>query len=171
MDRADKSQNPVRKFTILVAEDDDGDFFILQRAVAKAKFSHPIFRSPDGQSAIDYLAGSNPFSDRLAYPFPSLFILDLKMPLKHGFEVLRWLRNESPTCCRLLPTLLLSSSNHPDDVELGYQLGANAFLTKPTSTDDLVSMISSIDAFWVNHNSASNRRLDGRLMAAGGALA
>ena len=156
----------MKKFVVLVAEDDDGDYFLFQRAVTKASFAHPMFRVTDGQAAVDYLAGSNPFSDRLAYPFPSLLLLDLKMPLKHGFDVLRWLRTEAPVNCRLLPTLLLSSSNRPDDVELGYQLGANGFLTKPTSTEGLVDMIRSIEAYWVNHNSFSDRRSDGQLAVA-----
>ena len=150
----------MKKFVVLVAEDDDGDFFVFQRAITKAGFHHPVFRVTDGQGAEDYLAGSNPFSDRFAYPFPSLLLLDLKMPVKHGFDVLRWLRTEAPVHCRLLPTLLLSSSSRPDDVELGYQLGANGFLTKPTSTEGMVGMIQAIAAFWVNYNSFSDRQSD-----------
>jgi CheY-like chemotaxis protein len=146
----------MKKFVMLVAEDDDGDFFILQRALLKAPFVHPVLRVTNGQEAIDYLAGTTPYSDRLAYPLPSLFLLDLKMPLKHGFDVLRWLRTESPITIRLLPTLILSSSGRREDVELGYQLGANAFLTKPTTVEAMVEMMRSIEAFWINQNCFSD---------------
>lgn len=107
---------------------------------------------------MDYLAGTSPFSDREAYPFPFLLLLDLKMPLKHGCDVLRWIRTEAPATVRLLPTLLLSSSSRAEDVELGYQFGANAFLTKPTTVEAMVAMVRAIESFWINQNCFSDRR-------------
>ena len=148
----------MKNFVVLVAEDDDGDYFILERAFKKAQFTHPVFRATDGQSAVDYLAGGNPYSDRQAYPFPSLLLLDLKMPLKHGFDVLRWIRTEAPATVRLLPTILFSSSSRPEDVERGYQLGANGFLTKATTVEAMVETIRAIESFWINQNCFSDRR-------------
>jgi CheY-like chemotaxis protein len=148
----------MKRFGVLVAEDDDGDFFILQRALKKAQFKHPVFRATNGQETVDYLAGVTPYSDRLAYPLPSLLLLDLKMPLKHGFDVLRWIRTQAPATVRLLPTLVLSSSSRVDDVELAYQLGANAFLTKPTTIESMVQTVRAIEDFWVAQNCFSDRR-------------
>ena len=147
----------MKQFAVLVAEDDDGDYFIFERALKKAPFTQPVFRVRDGQTAVDYLAGGTPYSDRVTHPFPSLLLLDLKMPLKHGFDVLRWLRTEAPTTARLLPTIVLSSSNRCEDVERAYQLGANGFLTKATTVEGMVEMVRSIESFWVNQNCFSDR--------------
>ena len=142
----------MKGYSVLVAEDDDSDFFILQRAIQKANFEPPVFRVTEGQQAVDYLAGMTPYSDRIAYPTPSLLLLDLKMPLRHGFDVLRWIRLEAPPAVRLLPTVLLSSSSRIDDVELGYRLGANAFLTKPATVESMIEMMRAIEAFWIRQN-------------------
>ena len=136
----------------MVAEDDDGDYFLLERSLKKSHFECPIFRATNGQEVVDLLAGVSPYSDRTAYPFPSLLLLDLKMPLRHGFDVLRWMRTESPAAVRLLPTLLLSSSSRTADVELGYQLGANGFLTKPTTVEAMVEMVKAVEAYWIKQN-------------------
>ena len=73
---------------ILIAEDDDNDFFLLDRAVKKASIHNPLHRVVNGQEVINYLSGITPYSDRTAYPFPYLVLLDLKLPLLHGFDVL-----------------------------------------------------------------------------------
>jgi DNA-binding response OmpR family regulator len=138
--------------TILIAEDDDGDYFILQRALLKAQFTNPVHRVTNGQEAVDYLVGANPYSDRMKYPMPTLLLLDLKMPIKHGFDVLRWIRQEAPTPTGLLPTIIFSSTSRTEDVDLGFKLGANGFLTKPTTMVAMVETIRAIDAYWIKLN-------------------
>jgi CheY-like chemotaxis protein len=68
------------------------------------------------------------------------------MPCMDGFDVLRWMRENSERA--VIPTIVLSSSNSPDDVKAAYQLGANAYLVKPTRFDDLQEMLTRAYQFW-----------------------
>ena len=86
---------------VLIAEDDPGDVFLLQRAFSTAGVSASLHFVRDGQEAIDYLGGEASFADRTAYPLPELMLLDLKMPRLNGFDVLEWLRKQ-PGLRRLL---------------------------------------------------------------------
>jgi CheY-like chemotaxis protein len=114
--------------TILYAEDDSNDVFLLTRALRKLGFQNPIQHVQDGAVAISYLTGSNGFSDRTKYPLPSVLLLDLKMPVKDGFEVLEWLR--SHPAFEKLPVVVLSSSDLGEDKGKAQELGATAYLTK-----------------------------------------
>lgn len=117
--------------TVLIAEDDDNDFLFLERALTVEKFEAKIHRACDGVEAIDYLAGNGHFANRKACPFPDLMVLDLKMPRKNGFDVLAWLRKFSISPHP--PVVVFSSSQELKDVENAYQLGAWAYLVKPSS--------------------------------------
>src|SRR6266404_3606360 len=81
--------------TFLLVEDDPGDVFLMQRACRKAKLINSLQIATDGQMAVDYLAGIGEFGDRTQYPIPCLVFLDLKLPYKHGFDVLKWVRTQS----------------------------------------------------------------------------
>ena len=82
----------MRSLYLLHVEDDDNDAFFVERAFANAKIDLTIHRVADGQAAIDYLAGSGKYQDREKYPLPQIMLLDLKLPLRDGFEVLEWAR-------------------------------------------------------------------------------
>jgi DNA-binding response OmpR family regulator len=135
---------------ILIVEDSPDDFFFLERSFHIAEIQTELRHVDDGQKAIDYLQGTGPFADREAHPLPSLVLLDLKLPLKHGFEVLAWLRQQSPW--RSIVVLILTSSSEDADVSKAYELGANAFLVKPTSVDRLIEIVRAVDSFWLRHN-------------------
>ncbi len=119
---------PTATHTILYAEDDSNDAFLLMRALRKLGFQDPIQHVRNGDLVISYLTGSNGFSDRQKYPLPSVLLLDLKMPVKDGFEVLEWLRAQVQF--KRLPVVVLSSSSLWQDRGRAQQLGATAFLTK-----------------------------------------
>jgi len=104
----------------------------------------------DGEQAINYLSGKGIYSNREQYPLPFLLLLDLKMPGTDGFEVLEWLRNE-PQLKRLL-VVVLTSSNLQSDVDRAYELGANSYLVKPVSFDEMVHLIQRFEAYWSEIN-------------------
>ena len=135
---------------VLLAEDDSNDVLLLQLAFREAGLRNPICVVNDGQEAIDYLSGEGKFADRNQYPFPALLILDLKMPRKTGLDVLRWLAQEDVLRC--LPTLMLSSSTHPGDIEKAYRLGVNAFVVKSPGTAQRVEFARIIRDFWLTLN-------------------
>lgn len=138
------------KFPILLAEDDENDVFFLKHAFQAADITHPVQVARDGQEAIDYLAGAGIFTDRARYPLPGLVLLDLKMPIKDGLEVLAWKREQPPVRC--LPVIVFSSSGQPGDVERAYELGANAFVRKPPSTVKRIELARLIKGFWLEFN-------------------
>lgn len=135
-----------RNFPILLAEDDENDTFFIGRALQQAGFNNPLHVSNCGVDAIRYLKAEGPYTDRQAFPFPCLLITDLKMPEMNGFELLEWLRDQ--TVCRTIPTLVLSSSNEQSDVTRAYELGANTYLMKPATTDELTRMLRLVLDYW-----------------------
>ncbi len=81
---------------------------------------------------------------------PSLVLLDLKMPKKDGFEVLKWMR-EQPEFKRLV-AVVLSTSDEPVDINRAYDLGANSFLVKTLMFTEFTELVKSLDNYWSKHN-------------------
>lgn len=133
-------------FLILVAEDDENDAFILQRALKKAGIADPVRVVVDGQQAIDYLAGMGKYQDRQQHPLPDLAIFDIKMPRKDGFDALRWTREQDHL--QDLPVMMLTSSGETCDIKKAYELGANAYLIKRAEINQLSMELGKACAFW-----------------------
>lgn len=142
---------------ILQVEDREEDVYLLKRAVQRAEVQVEIRAVIDGQQAIDYLSGRGPFADRQQFPLPYLILLDLKLPQKTGFDVLAWVRAQP--ALRTLIVIVLSSSIDEGDLEKAYQLGANAFLVKPSDLHTLVEMCRAMKLFWLTHNQPPARSL------------
>ena len=140
---------PARR-TILVADDSNDDAFFLKRAFLKAGINAPLQFVTDGRAAVEYLTGTNAYADRAAYPFPKLLLLDIKMPMMNGFDVLRWLK-QNPDLKRL-NVAMLSSSSEEQDVNLAYDLGANSYLVKPSSLDEFVQVAQALNDYWLQVN-------------------
>src|ERR1700759_4051699 len=99
---------------ILLVEDDDNDVFFFQRAVKKTEWNCRLQIARDGDQAIEYLSSDGSFSDRNAHPLPSLVLLDLNLPHKHGLEVLRWIRASAMDTA--VPVVILTSSIAERDI-------------------------------------------------------
>ena len=87
------------------------------------------------------------YENRSRYPLMALVFLDLKMPRQSGFEVLHWVR--SHPSLKSLPILVLTSSCHDMDVKRAYERGTNTCLVKPIHFEALVTMIKTIDFYWL----------------------
>jgi len=135
---------------ILLAEDDSNDVLLLERAFEKAGLNNNLRIVRDGDQAIQYLAGKGIYADRQKFPSPFLVLLDLKMPVADGFEVLQWLRNE-PEFNRLL-VVVLTSSNLQSDVDKAYELGANSYLVKPVGFEEMANLIQRFEMYWTEIN-------------------
>jgi CheY-like chemotaxis protein len=135
---------------ILLVDDDENDLFLLKYAFNQAGVTHPLVELTNGQQALDYLFGNGAYTDRRQHPPPAFLLLDLKLPIKSGFEVLRELRDE-PRFKRLV-VIVLSASGQPHDVARAYDLGANSYIVKPSGIDDLRRLAERFRAWWLELN-------------------
>jgi CheY-like chemotaxis protein len=129
--------------TVLVAEDDANDVFLLRRAFVNAELSCNLMHVPNGREAADYLRGLPPYSDRSRNPLPQLLVTDLNMPLMNGMELLFWLRGR--TELNRLPTVVLSSSGLERDRTKALALGARAYHVKPVEFSGLVALVRELN--------------------------
>jgi len=129
---------------ILMVDDSDDDRALFRVAVKKAGPAMQILEPiSDGEQAIAYLAGRNQYSDRGLFPYPELLLLDLKMPGKSGFDVLRWLNEQST---RPL-TVVLSGSDQQRDIDRAFELGADYYHVKPSELSEWVTTVRTIEGY------------------------
>jgi two-component system, response regulator len=136
--------------SILLVEDNDDDVMLTLRAFRKRNLEDRIVVKRDGREALDFLFADTRETSQQAHKLPCLILLDIKLPKLDGFDVLREIRNRHTT--RLLPVIMLSSSREHRDVELGYDLGINSYLRKPTSQENFEEMIGRIEDYWLRLN-------------------
>jgi len=131
--------------TILLVEDTEDDVFLMRRVLKKRGIVNPLQVVEDGQLAIDYLDGVGRFADRAAYPYPKYVFLDLKLPLRSGFDVLGWINNRPGLPKPFI--FVLTSSNLPSDMSKVKAMGADTYIIKPPSleTFDRLSQLFGID--------------------------
>ena|SRR5687767_7874056 len=126
--------------TILVVDDQQDDVDLLLRTFKKLGVANPINVCKSADEAIDYLG---------THELPSVMLLDLKMPEKDGFFVLRKVKTDP--ALRDLVVIVLTTSSNIGEIQLAYELGANSFLTKPLHLDEFKEMISAFHKYWIVH--------------------
>lgn len=129
----------MRANCVLVAEDNPDDAFIFQTMIKRARLPLQLHFVGDGQQAIEWLAGEGNFSDRQKFPFPDVVFLDLKMPIKTGFEVLKWLRDREEF--KDLPVNILSSSDDRRDLIQTLELGVTHYFVKSPQLLDVIEYL------------------------------
>lgn len=132
--------------TIVIAEDDDNDVTLLEKALEAICCKHTVRIVRDGQELLEYLKGNGRYADRDAFPFPSVLLIDLKMPRVSGFDVLAWLSRHPD--CSVMPTIVFSASALEDDIKRAYELGASAYFVKPMVFQNLKEVLRSMFEFW-----------------------
>ncbi len=126
--------------SIVIADDDEDDKFLLKSAFEESGIDAPLSFVDNGQELIDFL--------NKAKKLPSIILLDLNMPKKDGREALKEIK-ENPRF-RSIPILILTTSNSPEDIRNCYFLGANCFITKPSTFEGLMKAIGELNKFWFN---------------------
>jgi CheY-like chemotaxis protein len=142
--------------TILLVEDNKHDVALTIRAMKKNNITTPLVVMDDGAAALDYLFGAGDYADRDAREMPWLILLDLKLPRVDGLETLARLRATDST--KLVPVIILSSSNEERDVAESYRLGANSFIRKPTDFIEFTRTIVKLHEYWQVNEVASTRK-------------
>ncbi|MDB6111078.1 MAG: CheY-like response regulator receiver domain protein [Pedosphaera sp.] len=131
---------------ILIVEDNDNDALLLKKALQRNQVTNPIHIAPDGVEALKYLCGEPPYEDRQAYPFPSVIYSDLKMPRMDGFEVLNYLKSHPD--CAIIPVIVMTASDQDQDIKKAYELGANSYIVKPDTLDELTEIVGLCIDYW-----------------------
>jgi two-component system, response regulator len=132
---------------ILLVEDNPDDEKLTLRALQKNKISNEVVVARDGVEALDYLFGSGAYAGNNSNPLPQVVLLDLKVPKVDGLEVLRRLRAHERT--KLLPVVILTSSNEEQDRIAGYGLGANSYVRKPVDFNQFIEAARQLGLYWL----------------------
>ena len=140
----------MHNFSILHVEDEESDVLFMRQALTRAGVNNAVITVGDGQEAIDYLAGRGAYADRQEHPLPGLVLLDLKLPIKSGFDVLKWIRAQP--ALRKLISVVCTASNQQVDMDAAYDLGANGYVVKPSNLTQLVEVAKAIREYWLVHN-------------------
>jgi two-component system response regulator len=133
--------------TILLVEDNADDETLTLRALKKNNIKNEIIVARDGAEALDYLFGTGSHASRDLSAMPHVILLDLKLPKIDGLEVLRRVRSEQRT--RLLPVVILTSSNEEKDRIRGYGLGANSYVRKPVDFSSFIEAVRELGLYWL----------------------
>jgi len=126
--------------SILLVEDDPDHELLTIRALKKANIANDIHVARDGSEAVDTLFGPDPLR-------PQVILLDLKLPKIDGLEVLRRIRESEAT--RMLPVVVLTSSDEERDVIRSYQLGVNSYIRKPVNFTDFAEATRQLGMYWL----------------------
>jgi two-component system response regulator len=132
---------------ILLVEDNPNDVELTRRALLKANVSNGLTVVEDGVEALKYFFGEDGKSGCAAEDLPVVVLLDLKLPKVDGLEVLRRLRTSDKT--KLVPVVVLTSSNEEKDVVASYDLGANSFVRKPVKFAEFAEAIRQLGLYWL----------------------
>ena len=133
--------------TILVVEDEETDQILIHTAFRELGLGEHVQMVKNGEEAIRYLMGEGIYSNRDKFGFPTFIITDLKMPLSDGLAVLEHiLRNPQ---WAIIPRIVLSASEDPDDIKKSYMLGASSYHKKPMDFRALREQLKLLHAYWM----------------------
>jgi CheY-like chemotaxis protein len=132
--------------TLLLADDDPDDRLLIRDALEEAGLMVDLRSVDDGEELMDYLYRRGRYADLADSPPPSLVLLDLWMPRKSGYQVLEEIRAVPEL--RLLPVVVLTTSNAEEDILSAYDLGATSYIVKPPTFEALVEAMTILGRYW-----------------------
>jgi len=134
---------------ILLVEDNAEDAEMTMRALRQRNLANQLHWVKDGEEALDYLFCSGKYAGRNPSHPPKLVLLDIKMPKVDGIEVLRRIKASE---LKLIPVVVMTSSNEERDVVESYRLGVNSYIVKPVQFDAFLDTVAKIGLYWVLTN-------------------
>ncbi|MEJ2180044.1 MAG: response regulator [Gammaproteobacteria bacterium] len=138
--------------TILLVEDNPDDVTLTLRALKKNNLLNEVIVARDGVEALDFLFCEGNYANRAPEHLPELILLDLKLPKVDGLEVLKRIRANGRT--KLLPVVILTSSNEQSDIISGYELGVNSYIRKPVDFEQFIEAVRQLGLYWLVLNQA-----------------
>jgi CheY-like chemotaxis protein len=147
MTEGPRFERPLQTLTILMADDDEDDRELTRYAVPDPDLAREMRFVGDGQELLDYLRRTGRYADpTVEAPRPGIILLDLNMPRMDGREALTVIKGDESL--RQIPVVVLTTSKDEHDVSTTYDLGANSFITKPSSLAGLVEAMRSLTQYW-----------------------
>jgi CheY-like chemotaxis protein len=131
---------------ILLVEDSPEDYEATVRAFKRSGLKNPIFRCEDGDNALDFLHRRGRYENPEESPRPGVILLDLNLPGTDGREVLTEIKQDDQL--KLIPVIVLTTSNDARDVDSCYQAGANSYIQKPVDMEGFIRAIERLKGYW-----------------------
>ncbi len=131
---------------ILMADDDEDDIMLTQKALKKGKLLNNLISVRDGEELLDYLQYRGEYTDASKAPRPGIILLDLNMPKKDGREALKEIKADPDL--REIPIVVFTTSKAEEDIYRSYKLGVNSFITKPVTFDSLIEVMQTLGKYW-----------------------
>ncbi len=135
----------IHAIEILLVEDNPGDVRLTREALKDGKIVNNLHVAEDGVEALAYLRREGKFHDSVR---PELILLDLNLPKKDGRQVLAEIKADKTL--KRIPVVILTSSEAEQDIVKSYNLHANCYVTKPVDLDQFISVVKSIEYFWLS---------------------
>jgi len=132
---------------ILIADDDPDDRIIIEKALQESGVKIPLQFVTNGEELLNYLERKGNFSALKGEHWPSFILLDLNMPKIDGGKALALLKTDPEL--RRIPVIIFTTSQSSEDISRSYRLGANSFITKPVSFDEMVTLMGSLKQYWL----------------------
>ena len=132
---------------ILLVEDNPNDVKLALHAFKKHKLANRVHVARDGAEALEFVFRTGRYAARVALDVPRVILLDLKLPLVDGIEVLRQIKADPRT--RAIPVVVLTASREERDIVESYQLGVNSYIVKPVDFDQFSESVRQLGLYWL----------------------
>lgn len=140
----------VKECDIIIIEDNPDDLELMVRTLKINHLANNLITFEDGEQGLDYLFKQRKYLDRESDAKPKVIFLDLKLPKVDGLEVLRQLKANETT--RMIPVVIVTSSNQDPDIKAAYDLGANSYVVKPVDFDEFQEKMNKLGLYWLMVN-------------------
>ena len=137
---------PENGLVILLVEDSEADIKITLRAFSRGSIKTDVYVARDGVEALEYLRNEGKFRDKEKNPRPGLVLLDIKMPKKDGFQVLKEIKGDPQL--DFIPVIMLTSSKDEEDIVRSYRTGAASYIQKPIDYDNFIKVVDGFNYYW-----------------------
>jgi len=139
-----------REVEVVLVEDNPNDAELAIRALKGYNLANKLMWLKDGVEALDFIFAQGRYADRSVEEVPKVVLLDLKLPMVDGLEVLEKIKSDTRT--KSIPVVVLTSSSEERDIITSYNLGVNSYVIKPVDFDKYVEAVKEVGLYWMSLN-------------------